>query len=164
MAVTAPFVSISLPLIILSSFGDMMLFPLAFIVVSWCDGHPHVFSRALWFSVWIRQIFQWRPAVQNIAAHTNTFHSLDGPDSHTWAYSHTHTYTPHTPLSASKYCTCTHKTSPLTLTSLYTLCVMLCGLTEPAECVWLFVFLSSTDPYVNIPLQSVVTFTLVHLI
>lgn len=81
---------------------------------------------------WIRGIFQRCPAVQNIAAHTNTFQSLDGPDTHSLA--HTHLFR----------CLCiyyiyTHTKSPLTLTSLYTLCVMLCGLTELLS-VWLFVF------------------------
>lgn len=51
-----------------------------------------------------RGIFQQDPAAQNTAAHTNTFQSLDGPDTHT--------------------------VSPLPLTSLYTLCVSLQSLTS----------------------------------
>lgn len=45
-------------------------------------------SRAFGFPDWIRGIFQPCPAVQNMAAHTNTFQSLDGPDTHSLTHKH----------------------------------------------------------------------------
>ena len=113
----------TLPVIlVIFRWSDFSPPPFACAAVSWCDGCSPP-SGAFGSADWIRRIFQRRPAVRNIAAHTNTFQSLDGPDTHT----HTHI----SPPSPQKIDTCTHKTSPLTLTSLYTLCVILQGLTEP---------------------------------
>lgn len=97
-------------------------------VVSWCDGRsPPV--RAFDFPGWIRGIFHRHPAGQSTAAHTNTFQSLDGPDTHTFS-----------PQKLQ-----THTVPPLTLTSFYTCCMMLQSLAEPLlrVCAWDCLFFCS---------------------
>lgn len=106
-------------------------------------------SELFGFPDWFRGIFLRPPAVQNICC----------PRKHipvTWWTKHTHRHISFTPPIQHIY---TENVSPDLNLPLHSLRDAL-GLNWTAECVWLFVFLYSSDPDVNIPLQNTVTFTL----
>lgn len=118
----------------------MFFISVVFAAVLWCDGSsPPLHSFFSVLQTELEEYFGGVPLFRTLLpTQTHSSHLMDQILTH----SHTHTH--------PKYPKCTHTKSPLTLTSLYTLSVMLQGLTEPQSvCDCLFFWTSVTQMVIS---------------